>query len=122
MRKTYTITVDRAKAQTFSKGLIWHNDKDSTKTVQCEESIEDVKKKVLDEIRQFVEQDRIFVSVAYTEDVDLDLSVNARVEKPSDLEVIAIGCCTKAGQRCDEWIRVRAFEDWNSWIKDNAAR
>ena len=45
MRKTYTITVDRAKAQTFSKGLIWHNDKDSTKTVQCEESIEDVKKK-----------------------------------------------------------------------------
>ena len=117
MKKTYTLTTDWAKDAGEHIPVIWHNDPNSSFTIDCEESIEELKEHVLNEVKKNADTSKAIVFRGFTEETIFDTNVNMYVDREVELELTAIARCEKCKQKFGTWVRVRAFEDWQSWLK-----
>ena len=79
MKKTYTLTTDWAKDAGEHIPVIWHNDPNSSFTIDCEESIEELKEHVLNEVKKNADTSKAIVFRGFTEETIFDTNVNMYV-------------------------------------------
>lgn len=109
--KTYTYAVGWACVSEGRHRIIWHNDPDIGGSFECGEDVHSIKAKVLNILKQYstsaYEWD--YAATGYC-GADKD---GHWIDANRDIEVNVWACCdNKKGNM----VRIRAFEDWNSWL------
>ena len=114
--KKYMIATDWARVPKGHKLFVWHNDPDSNHTVECEEDVSLLKKIVADEIAKHAHRSDTTIVHGELETLMYNQTLRAYLNTVSDISIKATAPCKDGKSQFGNWVRVRAFEDWFSWI------
>lgn len=117
MKKIYSYAIDWAVVRGRQPKPIWHNEPGAGGTFNCEEDVETIRVETVKVLRQYTQNDYAW-EYAAADACEHD-ETGVRHDTMKDIEVAVIAPCQ---QPKGNMIRIRATEDWNSWIQNASCK